>query len=72
MVAQGVSENMRMVGKGAAGRERKREKERNGGGRKAVIRVLGGSMGVAVHAVALSEAGVGSVSQNIEGSKPPL
>lgn len=30
-------------------------------------------MGVAVHAVALSEAGVGTVSQNIESSKfPPL
>jgi len=29
-------------------------------------------MGVAVRAVALSEAGVGTVSQNIEGSKPPL
>lgn len=33
MVAQGVSENMRMVGKGAARRERENErgKERNGG-----------------------------------------
>lgn len=55
---------------------REREKEREVGGkwwgRKAVIRVLGGSMGVAVRAVALSEAGVGIVSQNIEGSKPLL
>lgn len=29
-------------------------------------------MGVAVRAVALLEAGVGTVSQNIEGSKPLL
>lgn len=47
MVTRGVSENMRIVGKGATGRERKGERERqrgserNGGGCKAVIRVLG-------------------------------
>lgn len=32
---------MRIVEKGAAGRDRERERERNGGGCKAVIRVLG-------------------------------
>lgn len=48
------------------------EKERDGGGCKAVIRVLGISMGVAVRAVALSEMGVGAVSQNVEGSKTRL
>lgn len=51
MVARGVSENMRMVEKGAAGREGEREtekekgregeRERDGRGCKAVIRVLG-------------------------------
>lgn len=39
MVTRGVSENMRIVGKGAAGRDG--ERERNGVGCKAVIRVLG-------------------------------
>lgn len=40
MVAQGVLENMRMVGKGATGRKRDR-KRGNSGDAKAVIRALG-------------------------------
>jgi len=40
VVAQGVLENMRMVGKGATGRKRDRKRE-NSGDAKAVIRALG-------------------------------
>lgn len=47
-------ENMRMVGKSSAGREREGERKRViWWGRKAIIRVLGVLWGVAVRAVVL-------------------
>jgi len=53
----------------ARAREREREEQR---GCKAVIRVLGISMGVDVRAVASLGAGVSAVSQSVEGSQTRL